>query len=164
MIAFDGAAAGIPAGVDVDAVAVPDPAGIVVSFDTTVDLGGGLVVADEDAVRYDGAFTLAFDGSAEGVPEELDLDGLGIELPGGALLLSFDGGGQIAAVDFDDDTVLRLDGGAWSVVFEVDALHPAFEGGDVVALPEPGAVLGLAAGALALVGLGWRRRRRDRWP
>jgi hypothetical protein len=50
-IEFDAAAAGVPTGVLADATSLA-PGGLLLSFDTTVDLGGGLAVADEDLVRW----------------------------------------------------------------------------------------------------------------
>ena len=55
---FDAITAGIPDGARVDAVAT-DGSDLLLSFDITVDLGGGLTVTDEDLVRWDGVgFTL----------------------------------------------------------------------------------------------------------
>jgi len=59
------------------------------SFDTSVDLGDGLVVADEDRVDWNGtSFALAFDGSEAGLV-------------------------------FDDEDVVRFDGANWSLEFDV---------------------------------------------
>lgn len=152
-VSFDASAEEVPDAANVDAIAVGGSGDLLLSFDTTVDLGGGLVVQDEDAVWFDGAgFSIGFDGSAEGVPGQLDLDGLGLE-PAGTILASFDGAGRVAAIDFDDDTILRLDGMVWSLAFEPGAQHPDFEAGDVVALPEPGVWVGLAMGLPLLLRL-----------
>jgi hypothetical protein len=73
-IEFDAAAAGLPSGVETDATSL-SANGLLLSFDTTVDLGGGLVVADEDLVNWNGAtFALAMDLRSPGVAHrEFDL-------------------------------------------------------------------------------------------
>ena len=94
-MAFDASAEGVPDGVIVDAVSVHSSGDLLLSFDITVVLGA-LVVSDEDVVRFDGAsFILLFDGSNEGVPDSLDLNGLEAR-PGGLLWVSFDGSGRSA--------------------------------------------------------------------
>jgi hypothetical protein len=96
-IEFDALAAGLPNGVVTDATSL-SANGLFLSFDTTVDLGEGLVAADEDVVDWNGtSFALAFDGSEVGLDTALDVDaaqGLG----GGSFLLSFDTTGQIAGL------------------------------------------------------------------
>jgi hypothetical protein len=156
---FDASAVGVPDGVDVDAVAVDGSGNLVLSFDVTVDLGGGLVVADEDLVSFDGvSFALLFDGSAEGVAEYLDLDGISIGSLG-SLLMSFDTTGEVGGWWFDDDTVMRYNGTTWTPLFETDFAHPGFEGGDVIALPEPSFMLQFGSSVLLLVLVGRRRIR-----
>jgi hypothetical protein len=87
LIAFDATSAGLPGGVATDATPLSADA-LLLSFDTTVDLGGGLVAADEDFVRWNGSsFPLAFDGSAEGLGTAPDIDA-GQVLCAGLLLLA----------------------------------------------------------------------------
>ena len=158
---FDALAEGIPDGVDVDAVGVNGSGDLVLSFDTTVDLGGGLVVADEDLVSFDGlAFTQVFDGSALGLPSSLDVDSVAIDGLG-AFMVSFDATGTIGGWTFDDDTVMRWNGTVWTPLFETDFTHPVpgFEGGDIIALPEPGFALQFWASLFCLALLGRRRGR-----
>jgi hypothetical protein len=108
-IEFDAAAAGLPSGVETDATSL-SANGLLLSFDTTVDLGGGLVVADEDLVHWNGAtFALAMDGSAEGLDSALDVDAAQ-DLGGGALVMSFDIAGTIGGIDFADEDVVRNSG------------------------------------------------------
>ena len=115
-VVFDASAAGIPA----DAASLA-PGGFLLSFDTTVDLGGGLVADDEDLVRWNGStFSLAFDGAAEGVDTALDVDAAQ-DLGGGAFLMSFDTTGEIAGIVFDDEDVMRFDGSTWSLEFDASA-------------------------------------------
>lgn len=166
-IAFDGEAAGLPRGVAVDAASLSATGSdLLLSFDGTVDLGGGLVAADEDVVVWDGGvFTAkAFDGAAAGLDPALDVDAA--HDPGdGTLLLSFDTGGMIGGVAFRDEDVLRFDGSGWSLAFEGLAASPEWGPADLDALavpvPEPGSIATLAVGVLALTG-GARIRRRNR--
>ena len=121
---FDGLTAGIPDGAHVDAVAT-EGSDLLVSFDITVDLGGGLTVADEDLVHWDGGnFTLHFDASLAGIDLALDLDGAH-RLINGNLLLSFDGSGSIGtpAVFFDDEDILEYDptGAMWELAYDASA-------------------------------------------
>ena len=104
-IVLDAEAVGLPDGVNVDAVSA-DGSDLLVSFDTSVTIDS-IAFDDEDLLRWDGVtFTLALDGSAEGVPEALDLDAAA-RLENGHLLLSFDGSGEIDGVVFDDEDVLE---------------------------------------------------------
>lgn len=161
---FDGSAEGIPDGVRVDALSVESSGDLLLSFDTTVDLGGGVVAADEDLAQFDGAtFTLLFDGSAEGISEALDLDGASADISG-LLSLSFDGSGSVGGVDFDDEDILAFDssGSVWTMAFEGEVAHPSLAAADIDAVPEPGQSLLLAAGSLGLWALSAYRRRRNR--
>jgi len=158
-IVFDASAEGVPAGSNVDAMAVGPLGGALLSFDVTTDLGSGVVADDEDVVRwYGSSYTLILDGSAEGLPTELDIDGLGADLSTGAIFVSLDGSGQVDGVDFDDDTVLMLDQGVWSVVFDLSADYPGSESVDVNAVPEPVETVSLLAGLVLLTSFGIRKR------
>jgi hypothetical protein len=157
-IEFDATAAGITGGVATDASSLTS-GGLLLSFDTTVDLAGGLVVADEDLVDWDGtSFGLVFDGSAEGVDSALDVDGAQ-DLGGGTYLLSFDTSGEVGGVVFDDEDVVRFDGAIWSLEFDASAANSAWSAADLdaVMVPEPRVVAGLVAGLALLAG--FRRRR-----
>lgn len=159
-LVFDASAEGLPEGANVDAITASS--GLVLSFDTTLALAGGITAADEDLVRFTGAvFQVVFDGSAAGVPERLDVDGASIR-PDGSIDLSFDASGQIAGIDFDDEDVLRYDpsGPSWSLLVDGEGLHTSLAAADVVALPEPGAVAMLAASLVLLALLARFRRRR----
>lgn len=157
---FDSRLAGIPDGVAVDALALPLSGGqFLLSFDTHVTLPGNLTVADEDVVRFgNGTFSLALDGSALGIPEALDIDGL-TDLGGGRFLLSFDTGGTIDGITFQDQDVMLLKRGSWALEYKLANLDPSWAAADLDALdfvPEPGAGLMLAAGVGMLVGIARR--------
>jgi hypothetical protein len=158
-IEFDASAAGVPAGAVTDAVA--ETGGLLLSFDTTVDLGGGVTAADEDLVRWDGAtFTLIFDGSAAGIDAALDVDAAQ-HLGGPSWALSFDTSGNVGGIDFDDEDVLEYDGSAWTLGFDGSTQDTDWAGADLdaVFVPEPGQGVMLVAGAVMLSAS--RRRRSD---
>jgi hypothetical protein len=158
-IEFDALAAGLPRGVATDATSL-SPGGLLLSFDTTVDLGGGLVVADEDLVRWNGSsFSLVFDGSAEGIDSALDVDAAQ-DLGGGVLAMSFDTTGQVGGIVFDDEDVLRFDGTSWTLEFDASAANPNWAAADLdaVMVPEPSVGLLLLFGGLGLAGLSMLKR------
>lgn len=163
-IVFDATAAGIPHGVQVDAVSLAANGGLLLSFDTDVSLPGALTVADEDLVRWNGStLSLAFDGSAAGVDRALDVDAAQ-DLGGGAFLMSFDTAGSVGGVVFQDEDVLRYSGGVWSLEIDGSALDADWGAADLVAVqvPEPGGIAGLWVGAFACAGLAARRREHGR--
>ena len=158
---FDGSANSVPSGVAIDAVATDPSDCLLLSFDTTVSLPGVGTVDDEDLVRFaSGTYTMEFDGSAKGVPVELDLDAAERARGSNLLLVSFDGSGSVGGVAFDDEDVLAFDTVAltWSMYFDGSQSDPTdWPAADLVALPEPGSLLSLVFGALALAAL----RRKD---
>jgi hypothetical protein len=162
LLEFDSAAAGLPAGVSTDAVSQTSGGDLLLSFDTTVDLTT-TIAADEDLVSWNGAsFALVFDGSAEGLADGLDLDAAHT-LAGDVLAVSFDAGGSIGGIDFDDDDVLRFDpsGPTWTLLYDASAEHASMAAADVqaVAVPEPARILQLASGLVFLAVAGWRTDR-----
>jgi hypothetical protein len=160
---FDSAAAGIPAGVSTDALSRTSGGDLLLSFDTTVDLTT-TIATDEDLVSWNGAsFALVFDGSAEGISDGLDLDAAHV-VAGSVLALSFDAGGSVGGVVFDDDDVLQFDpsGPTWTLAYDASAQHAAMGPADVeaIALPEPARILQLASGLMFLALARWRSQRR----
>lgn len=115
---FDGIAAGVPQGVDIDAIS--HAAGdLIVSFDTTFSLGGN-TFADEDLVRVDGStLSMFFDASSAGIAGSADADAAHV-LPNGHLLLSFDTGGAVDGVNYDHAHVLEYDPVAdhWELAYQ----------------------------------------------
>ena len=152
-IELDASSAGVPAGVVADAVS-ETTGGLLLSFDITADLGGSLVVADEDLVHWNGSsFALVLDGSAAGIHEALDVDAVH-DSGSQVYAVSFDGSGSVGGVDFADEDVLSYDavGTSWTLAYDASAQDADWEAADLdaVALPEPGLPAALAAGGAAL--------------
>ena len=157
---FDASAQGIPMGVRTDAVSVSS-IGLILSFDTTTNLPGGLVVADEDLVRWSaGAYSIALDGSAVGVSSNLDIDAVQ-DLGGGAYAVSFDTTGSLNGIVFADEDLMRWNGTSWSLEYDASASDSDWLAADLnaVVVPEPGFAGLLIAGSALLRGL--RRSRRS---
>ena len=158
--AFDGSTSFVPANARVDSVGLHGSGDLLLSFDTTMSLPGIGPVFDEDLVRFTGfLYSMEFDGSANGIDPALDLDGASADAAD--LLLSFDGSGSVGGVVFDDEDAIRFDTGfaTYAMAFDGSASDPSdWPAADLVALPEPAAVPGLAAGALLILGA--RRVRR----
>ena len=136
-IEFDSSAAGIAPGVRTDAIALTDTGDLLLSFDITVELPGGIAVDDEDLVLYDGGtFALFLDGSAAGVPREADLDAAHLLAGGDALLVSFDITGTVRGVTFNDDDVLEytIRSGDWELALDGELLDDELVGADIDAL------------------------------
>jgi hypothetical protein len=151
-IFVDGSAWGIPAGINVDAVAGDFPR-VIVSFDTTVEIDGN-IYQDEDLASFNfTSFSPFFDGSSAGIPSELDVDGAHVLEDSGNLLISFTTSGVVGGVSFDDEDILEYDGVSWEMAYDGSAEHAGWAPGDidaVYAVPEPGQPLALAAGIVAL--------------
>jgi len=137
-VVFTGETAGVPDGVAIDGLWVHHAGGkddYYLSFDVTANLGG--VVADRrDVVVWDGsAWSKAFDGVSAGVPPNLTLDALSVDLydPAGVVYyLSFDGSGKLGGVDFDDEDVVAWNGTTWSLAFDASSAADAtFASGDL---------------------------------
>jgi YD repeat-containing protein len=151
-IEFDASAESLPAGTGTDAVTRNAATNLVLSFDTTVALGG-TTYFDEDLVEFDGAnFFLFFDGAAAGIDSALDVDGAHVFPGSGNLALSFDTAGQLGGVDFDDEDVLEVDpsGTTWEMAWDASVERSEWvAGADVNAIsfvPEPGQIAMLLAG------------------
>ena len=162
---FDASTETIPDGAILDAVTVHSSDDLLLSFDIVVEIGdpAQIVAFPADLVRRTAASTyeIFFDGSAQSVPQGLNLDAADYRLSDGHLLLSFDGSGQLGAVNFTDDDILEFDpaGPTWTKYFAGGATYAALEAADIVAVavPEPAA---LAQFGGALAALAWLGRRR----
>jgi hypothetical protein len=137
-IALDGSAAGLPDGARIDALGWRRQGGVaalLLSTDIAIELPTGLVAEDEDLVAWNGAsWAVVLDGSAAGVPDGLDLDGVDRDPVTGELFVSFDGGGNLNGFDFDDEDALSWNGSTWSLAFPGASLGGSFAAGDLDAL------------------------------
>jgi hypothetical protein len=131
-LVFDGSAAGVPAGVGVDAVAQAPGLGLLLSFDGAFAIAGPVLVEDEDVVAWNGAaLAPVFDGSSAGVAAALDLDGLDVDGSDDSVYLSFDGSGRLGGVDFDDHDLLHFDGVTWAKVPYAGLAEPGTAAADL---------------------------------
>ena len=165
-LAFDAASSGVPPGFVADAVGRDVLGNILLSLDHTADLGGGVIAADEDVIRFVGTTpSIAFDGSAAGLAGALDVDGLH-DLGVGRFALSFDTGGMIGGVAFADEDLLYVDAttGTWYLLVDGSELDADLVAADVdgFAVPEPGMGASLMCAGALMGLLGRRRRRRAR--
>ncbi|MBY0400643.1 right-handed parallel beta-helix repeat-containing protein, partial [Myxococcota bacterium] len=150
-------------GVRTDAVAVSSAGGLLLSFDTAVSLPGGLHVADEDLVRWNGTtFSLALDGSSVGISPSNDVDGVD-DLGRSTFLVSFESGGSVGSVRFSDEDVLRYASGVWSLERDGSTADADWIAADLDAMqmvPEPRGEAPLMIAALGLMLHAARRRGR----
>lgn len=120
-LAFDGSAAGLPGGADIDALEVGDDGTFYMSFDTPVAVPGISGKADDsDVVAYDnGNFSLWFDGSAFGLTTtNEDIDALTFD-NGGNLIISTLGSFALPGpVKGTDEDLAKLSSGTWSLLFD----------------------------------------------
>jgi hypothetical protein len=101
-LVFDSAAAGVPAGMDVDAVSqLPPTNDVLLSFDVGGTLGG-VTFADEDVLLYDpdtGSFSLALDASLSDPDwEPADLDAVEVVPEPGVIVMLAAGAAMLAVL------------------------------------------------------------------
>lgn len=91
------------------------------AFDTTVTLPGGLTVRPGDVVRFNGAtYTLEFDATANGIPDGVITDAVS-EIGAGDILLSFDVTVAVGGITADDEDLVRVHSGVFSLFFDGSA-------------------------------------------
>jgi hypothetical protein len=113
----------LPGNVDVVGYEVVG-AGVQLALDTTVALApGGIIAEPRDVVLWNGAsYSIAFDGSAEGVPAGARIDAIGAGTAS-ELLLSFDTTLDLpGASGVPDEAVVSFDGATFTVIFDGTAL------------------------------------------
>ena len=160
-IGLDAGAAGLPRSARIDGVSSTGSGGLLISFDTTVELGAGLVAADEDLVDWNGSsFSLALDASGIGIDPSLDVDAVH-DQGSSKVVMSFDAAGSVAGISFADEDLLEYDIATdnWQLL-DLSALDPDWAASDLDAihLPEPGLAWAFGAGSVLLAGLGRRKR------
>ncbi|MBP7149079.1 MAG: hypothetical protein KBD01_16240 [Acidobacteria bacterium] len=112
---WSGSTNGIPAGVNIDALALAgsDTAPLLLSIDVPAQIAG-LNVRPADVLRWSGgSYTKSFDATAAGVPEGVNL--VGLDAINGGLLLSFDVPVDLAALRALPGDVVLWDGLAFSM-------------------------------------------------
>lgn len=132
-LAFDPADAAIPASSGIDAISATGNGLILLSFDVTTQLPGGVVAADEDVVAWNGTgWSLYFDGSAKGIPSALDIDGLDVHPTSSVLYFSFDTSGLLGTTYFNDEDIVAFNGTSWSLALDAsEDLGASFAAGDL---------------------------------
>ncbi len=132
-LAFDAGAEGLPAGINVDAVAVDETDELVFSVDTHVELGG-MVFEDADLVRFDGsAFDRFFDASAAGFADGADIDAA-TGFSDGRMAVSTVTGGEIQGTAYHHGTLLLVEGDDSFTKVEFDAAAETGTMSDIVSL------------------------------
>lgn len=107
----------IPDGIDIDAISLLEDNRTV--FSTSVSFeAGGIEADDEDLVLYDrGDLSLAFDGSAAGLPEDADIDAVHVlALVPFEILYSLDAPAEVDGIFVADDDIIHFDGSNHTVV------------------------------------------------
>jgi len=114
----------LPGASDVNGYEELPPNEHLLCFDSVVELPGSVVVSSGDVALYDGsAYYIDFDASANGVPDGVGCDAVGVDGSGNRLL-SFDTTvGLPGGVTAHDEDVVRVDGAStYSLIFDGDAL------------------------------------------
>jgi hypothetical protein len=109
----------IPAATDINAYHLLANGDQLISFDTTINLPGGLTAEPGDVVRYDDStYNLEFDASANGIPSGVVTDAISVDT-NGDLLLSFDTTVALPGnLTVGDEDLVAFDGTAFSLFFD----------------------------------------------
>jgi hypothetical protein len=131
----------LPAAGAIDAYHLASDGNRFFSFDTTVELPGGVIAGPADVVSYDGVgYGVRFDGAAQGIPAGVAVDAFTFDSDV-LFLVSFDTTVELAGSVFHDEDVARFTGGGGFIhVFDgsnegvpagldVDAVHFLLENG-----------------------------------
>jgi len=122
---FDGIGAGIPSGVNVDAIAMSGD-DLLLSLDIDVELGS-TVYSDADVIAFDGAiFSTFLDATGVGITGSVDVDALHVDSQG-RVLLSLDGSGELGGILYSDEDVLAWASPDWSMAFDGSADDAAWQ-------------------------------------
>jgi hypothetical protein len=115
-MALDGTVAGIPDGVNVDAIAMSE-GNLLLSLDIGADLGG-VIADDADILVWDGwEFSLFLGSSTTGMDAAADVDAIHVD-ESGRVLVSLEGSGELGGVTYSDEDVLAWHSPGWSLVFD----------------------------------------------
>jgi len=120
---------GLPAGVNVDAVAMTS-ANLLISLDVDAQIGGQFY-SDSDIIAVDGrGFSKFMDAASAGINASADVDALEVD-DQGRVLLSFDTAGTLGGINYADEDVLAWNGANWSLEFDGSVRDAAFVSADV---------------------------------
>ena len=126
---LDGGSAGIPDGINVDAISMSGET-LVLSFDIGAQLGG-VSVDDSDVIAFDGEnFSIFLDASEIGIETAADLDAVHID-DQGRVLVSFDGAGVIEGIQYRDEDMLAWVSPDWSIEFDGSTDDVAWQPADL---------------------------------
>lgn len=107
---LEASAAGLPDGVNIDAVTLADNGDLIVSVDTHVNLGGS-VYDDADLIRFDGSsFSMFLDGSTLGLDDTADIDAATL-FSHDRIVVSTKTGGRVDGIVYNHSDVLLADSG-----------------------------------------------------
>lgn len=130
----DGAAAGIPAGSNVDAL-TKDGADLIFGFDVPTTLGGTTYDRNDLVRLSSGVFSIFFDASAAGVPATSDV--IGAAANGGDLVLTFDIATDLGGTTYLPGELVVWDGVSFAS-FHNDPSWPGTSVMRALALDAPG--------------------------
>lgn len=133
-LAFDARDAGLPAGVNVDAVAVASNGDLVISTDIHFSSGGNSF-SDSDLVRVtDTGFSLFASASDLGLGDAADVSGVSIEGDDSKLYLSVSGHGVANGITYSPSHILSADSGSGISGIALDAGATVVDGAPLGAL------------------------------
>jgi len=116
---FDGRTAGIPDGVNVDAIAMSDET-LLLSLNVDALLGS-TAYSDADVIAFDGVnFSIFLDASSVGIPTSSDVDALHVD-DQGRVLVSLDDAGVLGGIHYRDEDLLAWATPDWSLEFDGSA-------------------------------------------
>lgn len=122
------------------------------SVDIAADING-FVVRPADVFTLSGGGTVVFDGVAEGLPPNVNVDAISTDSASGDLILSFDQAVSASGIGFVAADLVRFTGSAFSLFFDgfrvsrnlnLDAAHVLDNGNILMSFASGGSVDGVA--------------------
>ena len=128
---LDGAAIGIPAGVDIDAVTRLQDGSFLFSVDVPTTLGS-ITCNPNDIVQYrEGVFNIFFNGTAQGIPENANIDAIWVGVSA-ELLFSLDIPAELNGLSVKEtDVILWTEGNFYLYSSALTEYLPEGTGADV---------------------------------
>lgn len=126
---FDCQGEGLPAGVNVDAVAMSGGS-LLISLDIDTVIGGQFY-SDSDIIAFNGSsFSKFLNAGSAGIDVSADVDALDVD-DQGHVLVSFDTTGNLGGVNYSDEDVVSWNGASWSLAFDGSADDAAWVSADL---------------------------------